>query len=269
MATRVPTITLLTDFGTRDHFVASMKGVIYEINPQVNIIDISHDIAAHDIVEAGFLLRACYSYFPARTVHVVVVDPTVGSTRRPIMVATDNYYFIAPDNGVLSLIYEADQVSTVVEINAEHYRLPEVSNTFHGRDIFAPAAAWLCKGTDILNFGEPIEDYVKMPLPKPKQISEGLIKGNVLHVDRFGNCITNIRREDYEAARAKTPGDTFKVLVAKQEIAGLKKFYSEVQKGELLALFGSTNYLEIAQYQGSAAKTLGVNRGAEVGIQLK
>ena len=269
MAIKIPTITLLTDFGTRDHFVASMKGVIYGINSQVNIVDISHDINAHDIVEAAFLLRASFSFFPARTVHTVIVDPTVGSARKPIAVGTENYYFIAPDNGVLSLIYEVEPVSTVVEISAEHYRLPEVSNTFHGRDIFAPVAAWLSKGTDILNFGDPIEDYVKLSLPKAKQVGDGLIKGNVLHIDRFGNCITNVHRDDYNQAREKAAGETFNVLVAKQEIKGLRQYYSEVQKGELLALFGSTNYLEIAQYQGSAAKTLGVNRGAEIGIQLK
>src|SRR5262249_8954783 len=124
MAIKIPTITLLTDFGTRDHFVASMKGVIYGINSQVNIVDISHDISAHDIVEAAFLLRASFSYFPPRTVHTVIVDPTVGSTRKAIAVGTENYYFIAPDNGVLSLVYEIEPPSTVVEISAEHYRLP-------------------------------------------------------------------------------------------------------------------------------------------------
>jgi S-adenosylmethionine hydrolase len=270
MATpRVPTITLLTDYGTKDHFVASMKAVILSISPQVNIIDITHEIAPHDILEASFVLRSCYSFFPSRTIHVVVVDPTVGSSRKPIVVATDNYYFIAPDNGVLSLLYDVEPVSTVVEIASEHLMLPEISKTFHGRDIFAPAAAWLAKGTDILNFGEVHEDYAKLALPKAKIVGESLLKGTVLHVDRFGNLITNISRDDYNVAREKIPGTAFQVLIAKQEIAGLKEFYAESQKGELLALFGSVNLLEIAQNQGSAAKVLGVGRGAEVAIMMK
>jgi S-adenosyl-L-methionine hydrolase (adenosine-forming) len=266
---KTPIVTLLTDYGTKDHFVASMKAVILSITPQVQIIDITHDVPAHDILEAGFVLRSCFSYFPSRTIHVVVVDPTVGSQRKPIIVATDNYYFVAPDNGVLSLIYDVEPVSTVVEIASEHLMLPEVSKTFHGRDIFAPAAAWLARGTDMLNFGDPIEEYTKITLPKAKMVGDALIKGNVLHVDRFGNLITNISREDFNAAREKVPGNTVKTLIGKQEIVGLKEYYAEVQKGEILALFGSSNLLEISQNQGSAARTLGVSRGAETGLLLK
>ncbi len=154
MAGRIPIITLLTDYGTRDHFVGSMKGVIHSINPQVNVIDISHEVAPQDIIEAAFLIRSCYTYFPPLTIHVVVVDPSVGSSRKPILVSTENHFFVAPDNGVLSLVYEIDPPTSVVEISAEHYLLPEISKTFHGRDIFAPAAAWLSKGTDISNFGD-------------------------------------------------------------------------------------------------------------------
>jgi S-adenosyl-L-methionine hydrolase (adenosine-forming) len=268
-AVRPPIITLLTDFGTKDHFVPAMKAVILSIAPQAQIVDLSHDVPAHDILEAGFILRSCFSYFPSRTIHVVVVDPTVGSSRKPIIVATDNYYFVAPDNGVLSLVYDAEPVSTVVEIGAEHLMLPEVSKTFHGRDIFAPAAAWLARGTDMLNFGDPITEYSKMTLPKAKMVGDSLMKGNVLYVDRFGNLITNISREDFAGAREKVPGTDVKILIAKQEISGLKEYYAEVQKGEMIGVFGSTNFLEIAQNQGSAARTLGVGRGAEVGILLK
>jgi S-adenosylmethionine hydrolase len=266
---RTPIITLLTDYGTKDHFVASMKAVILSISPQVQIVDISHDVPAHDILEAGFVLRSCFSYFPTRTIHVVVVDPTVGSSRKAIIVATDNHYFVAPDNGVLSLIYDAEPVSTVVEIGAEHLMLPEVSKTFHGRDIFAPAAAWLARGTDMLNFGDAITEYTKLALPKAKLTAEGKLKGSVLHVDRFGNLITNISRQDLDGAREKVPGNVFKVTIGKQEIDGLKDYFAEVQKGEMVALFGSTNLLEIAQNQGSASRTLGVARGAEVTVSLK
>jgi S-adenosylmethionine hydrolase len=269
MAVRIPTITLTTDFGTHDHYVASLKGVIYGLNPEVHIVDVTHEVAPQDILEAAFVLRSCYSYFPQRTIHLVVVDPTVGSSRRLLIVATENYYFIAPDNGVLTLIYEAEPVSTVVPITAEHFSLPNVSKTFHARDIMAPAAAWLSKGIDILNFGDPVEDYFKLALPKAKFGGNGVLKGSVIHVDRFGNLITNISRDEYEEARAQAPGSVFKVTVGKQEIDGLREYYSETPKGSLNALFGSANFLEIAQTQGSAAKTLGLARGAEVSIQLR
>lgn len=267
MAPRI--ITLLTDYGVQDHFVASMKAVILSIHPNVHIVDISHDIAAHDILEASFLLRSCYSYFPTRTIHVVVVDPTVGSSRKAIIVGTDDHYFIAPDNGVLSLIYEVEEVRSVVEITAEHLVLPQVSKTFHGRDIFAPAAAWLSKSVDMLNFGDEQTDYVRLTLPRPKMVGDTLLKGAVLHVDRFGNLITNISREDLMIARDKVPGSECKILISKQEIQKISEFYAEGQKGDLVALFGSTNYLEIAQNQGSAAKTLSAGRGTEVGVMLK
>jgi S-adenosyl-L-methionine hydrolase (adenosine-forming) len=269
MAPRIPTITLLSDFGLRDHFVGSMKGVIYSINPQVNIVDISHEVGSQDIVEAAFLIRACYSYFPAATIHVVVVDPSVGSTRKALIMSTENYFFVAPDNGVLSLVYEVEPPTAVVEISAEHYILPQVSKTFHGRDIFAPAAAWLSRGTDIVNFGEPVEHYVRLSLPKSKLIAEGQWKGMVLHVDRFGNLITNFSQGDYLAALEKSPGAKFSVSIGNREIEGLKQYFAEAQKGELIALFGSTNFLEIAQNQGSAAKTLGLNRGAEITVLLR
>lgn len=269
MAAAPRIITLLTDYGTEDHFIASMKAVILSINPNVQIVDVTHNVAAHDILEASFLLRSCYSYFPSRTIHVVVVDPTVGSSRKAILVATPNHYFIAPDNGVLSLIYEIEEVHTVVEVMAEHLMLPEISKTFHGRDIFAPAAAWLSKGVDILNFGDELTDFVKLTLPKPKMVGETLLKGAVLHIDRFGNLITNISREDFQNARDKVQGTSCKILIAKQEIHSISQYYSEGQRGDLMALFGSTNFLEIAQSQGSAAKTLSVGRGTEVGIMLK
>jgi S-adenosyl-L-methionine hydrolase (adenosine-forming) len=215
----------------------------------------------------SFFVRASLIFPPEPS--MLSWDPTVGSERKPIIVATDNHYFIAPDNGVLSLVYEVEPVSSVVEITAEHLMLPEVSKTFHGRDIFAPAAAWLARGTDILNFGDAITEYTRLTLPRPKLIGDSLLKGSVLHVDRFGNLITNISRQDFDSAREKIPGSSFKVVLGKHEIAGLKNFYAEGAKGEIVALFGSTNLLEIAQNQGSASRALSMNRGAEVGILLK
>lgn len=268
MAAKFPSISLLTDFGTRDGYVASMKAVMYGINPEIHVVDITHEIAPQDILEAAFVLRSCFSYFPQRTIHLVVVDPTVGTNRKLLIVSTENHYFIAPDNGVLSLIPDVEEVSTIVEIQEEHFFLQPVSKTFHGRDIMAPSAAWLAKGTDMLNFGPTLENFVRIPLPKPKLLGN-LLKGNVLHVDRFGNMITNITWRDYEDARAKLPGDSIRVLVGKQEINGLKEYYAGGEKGELIGLFGSAGFFEIAQNAGSAARTLGLSRGAEVGLQLK
>lgn len=261
---RIPVITLLSDYGTRDSYIASMKGAICSVNPVAKIIDITHEVKSQDIIEAAFLISVAYKYFPIRTIHVVIVDPTVGSNRRALLVVTDEYYFIAPDNGVLSFIYETGTVGSVYEINATHYYLPEISDTFHGRDIFAPVAAWLSKGIESDKFGEPITDYLKLTLPKPRLIQPKMLKGIVLHIDRFGNIITNITREDLTKAQQEYTTESFRTSLNRNEIAGMKKSYYEGMKGELIALIGSHGYLEIATFQGDAAQNAGANRGNEV-----
>jgi len=191
-------ITLTTDYGVKDAFTASMKGVILKINPQAQIVDITNEISPQDIWEAAFTLRSAYSHFPKGTVHLAVVDPGVGSGRRPIIVVTESFYFVGPDNGLFTLIYQEAERIRVHHITSAHYYLPNPGPTFHGRDIFAPVAGWLAKGIPSGNFGDEITDYVKMNIPVPK-ISQNSIEGHVVHIDRFGNIITNIIYKDIQS----------------------------------------------------------------------
>ena len=264
---RKPIITLITDFGAADHFVGTMKGVIYNINPHVEIVDITHQVAAYDIFDAAFALAQSYRFFPSDTIHLVVVDPGVGTTRRPLLARSMAYKFVAPDNGVLSLIYEREENVQVRHITADHYFLNPVSATFQGRDIFAPVVGWLSKGVEVDKFGEPISDYVKFTSPKPKRVSDNLIKGVVMKIDKFGNILTNLRPEDLPQLFAENP-PSFKIIINEHEITRLNLAYSMGKPGELFAIVGSSGYIEICTNRGSAAKVLNVNRGVEVGVVL-
>lgn len=262
----VPIITLTTDYGTTDHLVATLKGVILGINPEARIVDISHNVAPFDILDGALLIGQAYKHFPPRTVHVVVVDPGVGSERRPILVTAEQFYFVAPDNGVLSLVYEREENVTVRHVTAEHYFLQPVSNTFHGRDVFAPVAAWLSKNWQTQSFGEPITDYVRFALPKPKQIN-GVLKGVVLKVDVFGNLITNFAAEEFP--QLVRDGSPFRLRIGEKEISKLRATYSEAPPNEPFAVVGSSGFLEISINKGSAARTLGASRGAEVTLEIR
>lgn len=263
-----PIITLTTDFGLSDHFVGTMKGVILGIVPEAEIVDISHAVQAFDVLDGALTLAQGYSYFPERTVHMVVVDPGVGTARRPIVATTDRYHFIAPDNGVLSLIYGREERLHVRHVTAEHYFLQPVSNTFHGRDIFAPLAAYVAKGVDPAKFGEEVEDFVRFNAPRPKPVNERQLRGVVLKVDRFGNLVTNITPEDVPALfRAEPPG--FKILVGKREITEIKTAYAQGAPGEVFGILGSMGYLEIAANRGAAAQILGIGKGSDVNIVLE
>ena len=264
---RKPIVTLITDFDTSDHFVGTMKGVILNINPDVEIVDICHKVASYDIFDAAFTLAQSYRFFPSDTIHLVVVDPGVGTSRRPLLVRTMAYKFVAPDNGVLSLIYEREENVEVRHITADHYFLNPVSNTFQGRDIFAPVAGWLSKWVEVDKFGDPITDFTKFTSPKPKRIGENLIKGVTLRVDKFGNITTNITPEDVPQLFAENP-PPFKFLINQQEITRLNLAYSMGKPSEIFAIVGSSGYIEICTNRGSAAKALNVNRGAEVGVML-
>ncbi len=198
-----PIITLTTDYGTNDHLVGTLKGVLLKINPELTIVDITHHVNAYDLLDGALTIGAAYSYFPARTIHMVVVDPGVGTERRPLLVTAQNQYFVAPDNGVLSLVYEREQDNLVVRhANAEHYFLQPISKTFHGRDIFAPVAAWLSKGWQTAAMGDEIEDYQRFVLPRAKEVNGGA-QGVVLRIDTFGNVMTNFRAEDLAGVRTK------------------------------------------------------------------
>jgi S-adenosylmethionine hydrolase len=262
-----PIITLTTDFGTNDHFVGTMKGVILNIVPEAAIVDISHAVQAFDVLDGALTISQAYSYFPPGTVHVVVVDPGVGTARRPIIASSDGFHFVAPDNGVLSLVYAREERIHVRHITSDHYFLQPVSNTFHGRDVFAPVAAYLAKQVDSHKFGDEIEDFVKFSAPKPKAVNENQLRGVVLKVDRFGNLITNITPQDSPTLFADPPG-AFKIAVGKREITDIRKTYSEGAPGEVFGILGSMGFLEIAANRGAAAQVLGVGKGTEVNIVL-
>lgn len=260
-------ITLTTDFGLNDHFVGTMKGVILNIAPEAEIVDICHSVQAFDILDGALALAQSYSYFPPHTVHMVVVDPGVGSARRPILVSSEKYSFVAPDNGVLSLMYAREERLTVRHITSEHYFLQPRSHTFHGRDIFAPVAAYLAKGVDGEKFGAEIRDFVRFHAPKPKPVDAGSVRGVVLKVDRFGNLITNFTPENIPELFGPTARE-FKIVVGKREVSTLRSHYAEGASGEVFAVLGSMGYLEIAANRAPAAQLVGAAKGSEVTIML-
>ena len=260
-----PIITLTTDYGWSDPLVAAMKGVILKINPDARIVDISHSVMPYDLLDGALTIGQAYRYYPSKTVHMVVVDPGVGTHRRPLLVSGDQHYFIAPDNGVLSMVYEKETKVMVRHITAEHYFLTPISNTFHGRDIFAPVAAWLTKNWQSASFGEEVTDYVRFSLPKPRA-SDNTLRGVVLKVDNFGNLITNMTPEDVPYLISQTK--SFKIVVGTREIHKFAQTYSQGVPGELFAILGSSGFLEISVNKGNAARTLGVQRGAEVTVEL-
>jgi S-adenosyl-L-methionine hydrolase (adenosine-forming) len=256
-------ITITTDFGLRDHFVGTMKGVILTINPDVNLLDISHDVASYSVIDGAFTIAQAYSYFPSGTVHLVIVDPGVGGQRRPIVVQAGRHLFVGPDNGVFSFIYEREERITVRHITASHYFLQPVSRTFHGRDIFSPIAAWLTKGIDPANFGDPIGDYRRFAGLNPKMEGENRALGIVLKADKFGNLITNFSIAHFPLF-AQPEAPAFRLDIKGQQLARLHKTYNEGAPGETFAIVGSSGYLEIVCNCGSAARTLNASSGDEI-----
>ena len=267
MANR-PIITLTTDFGLNDHFVGTMRGVILGIVPNAQIVDICHSVQPFDILDGALTIAQAYHYYPAHTVHLVVVDPGVGSARRPILASSEEHNFIAPDNGVLSLMYARESRLSVRHISADHYFLQPLSNTFHGRDIFAPAAAYLAKGVDHEKFGEEITDFVRFNAPKPKAADARTLRGVVLKVDRFGNLITNIIPEDVPWLFQSQP-PAFKIVVGKQEVTSMKMNYAEGVPNEVFGILGSMGYLEIAANRAAAVQLTGAGKGSEVNVVLE
>ena len=241
----LPVITLLTDFGTADYFVGAVKGAILSVNPAAVIADITHEIPPQDIAAGAFTLLAAYKTFPAGTIHVAVVDPGVGSTRRPITVSANDQYFVGPDNGLFTYIYDREPSHRTFHITSDRYFRPSPSPTFHGRDIFAPMAAALSNGVAPGDLGPEITDEVRLPsLETPPRI---------IHIDRFGNCITNITRE-------LMPSET-SLVINGRTISEFRQFYGEADEESLFAIWGSAGFLEISVNGGSAAKVLGAKRG--------
>jgi S-adenosyl-L-methionine hydrolase (adenosine-forming) len=246
-------ITLTTDFGLSDHFVGVMKGVILSIAPQAQMVDLAHGIPAHDILAGALSLEASYNYFPEGTIHVAVVDPGVGSERSAIAVKTERYYFIAPDNGLLDLVLRAEKPQKIVKLTNPKYRLSSVSATFHGRDIFAPAAAHVASGVPLEAMGELTGELTHLPIPAPKRIGEAL-EIHVLCADHFGNLITDLTRSEYD--RWNQEGRKVSISCGKLEIHGVSCTYAQVPQGQALAYFGSGGRLEIAVREGRACDVL-------------
>jgi S-adenosylmethionine hydrolase len=256
-----PVVALLTDFGSRDHYAGTMKGVVLGICPDVTLVDISHDVAAHDVLGGALELAAAYRYFPAGTIFLVVVDPGVGSTRRGIAAESGEFRFVAPDNGVLTAVFDEHAPKRVVELTERKYARPTVSRTFEGRDRFAPAAAWLAKGIDLAAFGRSAGAIQRLEIPRPVH-DDGKIDGEVLRVDRFGNLITNIDRRTFEGLA----GAALDIRIGEHAVSRVVSTYTDASAGEVCALFGSTDHLEISANGASAAEALDLRRGAPVHV---
>jgi S-adenosylmethionine hydrolase len=256
-------ITLLTDFGDRDAFVASMKGVILTINPQATLVDISHHVSPHSIEEAAHLLKSCYRYYPEGTVHVAVVDPGVGSARRPLIAKSGQYFFLAPDNGLLTPILAEDRDMEVREIENTNYRLISPGHTFDGRDLFAPAAAWVAKGEAVSSFGRVINDPVRRSIVEPIWEGQSMV-GQIEHVDRFGNLISNITVKHLQDFQAAVGREDPVICIGAYTINGLVASYSEGRSDAPSALINSCGKLEIFLDRHHAAQGLHIGVGGEV-----
>lgn len=266
----MPIVTLLTDFGTDDEYVGVMKGVILSVNPTARIVDITHAVDPQDILQAAFLIDAAWSYFPKGTVHVTVVDPGVGSRRGIVAVKKEGHIFLAPDNGVLSLVLEANGIEEAVRIENPEFFLHPVSATFHGRDIFAPVSAHLTSGIAMRNLGTDIahRELVRVSMPTPKATRSNEIFGTVISVDRFGNLITNIRQAEVQPLLDRSEGRAPEITIGGKSVTGIQRSFHQAAVGDSLAIIGSRRYLEIAVNCGNAAKFFKAKRGDAVHVRL-
>jgi S-adenosyl-L-methionine hydrolase (adenosine-forming) len=251
-------ITLLTDFGTADYFVGAVKGAILSVNPRAVIVDLTHEIPPQDIAAGAFTLLAAYKTFPTGTIHMAVVDPGVGSTRRPIVVSANEQFFVGPDNGLFTYIYDREPSHRVFHVTAEKYFRPESSSTFHGRDIFAPVAAALSNGLNPRKFGLRINDAVRLAVSlKPEVLENGDVRARIIHIDRFGNCVTNITRDLVKS-------NDVSLLINRKTIKQFRNFYVEDSSNTPFAIWGSAGFLEISVNGASAAEVLRAKRGDAV-----
>jgi len=267
MGTSTRIVTLLTDFGLRDHFVAAMKGVMLSVNPDLNLVDISHLVPPHDVHSGAFILAQAYHCFPAGTIHVVVVDPGVGTARKALAVMAGGHTFVAPDNGILTYVLDREESFTAHEITADHYFRKPVSSTFHGRDIFAPVAAWLTRECTLQQLGPPVRQPVRLKIPVVTRVRDALIQGAILAVDNFGNLITNLTPQDVpiyggDASRS------CKIVAGQREITQFRRTFGEGASGELFVIPGSSGYLEIVMRDRPAAAELRLGPGAPIGVIL-
>jgi S-adenosylmethionine hydrolase len=260
-------IVLLTDFGFRDSYVGVMKGVIRGLSRTVDIIDLSHNIVPQDVAEAAFVLASSYRYFPPGAIFVCVVDPGVGGKRAILYMGAGGQAFLAPDNGLLSVIAEEAGRTDLRKVTAEQYWLKDTSSTFHGRDIFAPVAARLAEGLDPSLLGPEVPHLARLELPSPIRAADGSLRGEIIYIDQFGNLITNIREGMVRRTFGAAP-DHLEARVKRRSVPGLSTTYSDRQEGQLVALIGSSGYLEVAVNKGSAAVALGCEKGDSVALSV-
>lgn len=261
-----PIITLLTDFGHQDPFVGIMKGVILGLCPSAVLVDLCHETVAYDVLTGSFLLQSAVRFFPSGTIHVAVVDPGVGGARRPILAHIDEQFFVAPDNGLLSYPMARGGIRAIHAITSREYFLQPVSASFHGRDVFAPVAGHLARGVPPERFGPEIHDAVRLPIPQPRCEASGALSGQVIRIDRFGNCITNIAREDIDAFVAGTARGV-RVLVNGRNVGGFVQCFGNAGPGGRGAIIGSAGYLELFVERGSLAQQWGIAPGATVRLE--
>ena len=264
-------ITLLTDFGAKDEFVGVMKGVILSINPSAIVVDITHFIDPQNLKQGMYIIPHVYPYFPKGTVHVIVVDPGVGGDRKIIALKKNDHIFIAPDNGILTLLMDDGEVEAVVRVDNTDYFLHPVSNTFHGRDIFAPVSAHLSKGVKMASVGTPVNlsALSRLPVSHPHVSEDGNLTGHIIHVDRFGNLITNIRKHHLRAFPRYENGADVDIHIERTRIHTISDTYGNAAPGEPVAVFGSRGYLEISVNCGNASKRLNVKEGETVSISMR
>ncbi len=276
MSADSPIITITTDFGTEDAYVPAMKGTMLSIAPAARLVDVTHEISPQDVMESAFVLQSTRPYFPSGTIHLVVVDPGVGTERRAVALRQDDHWFVGPDNGLFPLLFDGAAPDAAVELdNPDAWRTPAPTNTFHGRDIFAPAAAHLAAGRALEDVGSPIDELEQLRWAPPATSAEA-VEGRVIHVDHFGNCITNIRRSTLTEALGRDeasvaldslpPVDGY---VGSSRLKGIHPTYGAVAKGDPLLLFGSTGFLEIGVNEGSAAEFLDIRKGDSIQIVFR
>jgi S-adenosyl-L-methionine hydrolase (adenosine-forming) len=258
-----PILTFTTDFGLADHYVGTMKGVVLGICPNAHMVDISHDVRPYSIPDGAYLIAQAYRYFPKKTVHVVVVDPGVGTSRRPILLEAGGQYFIAPDNGVLAMIYSVEKHRIRLISNDRYFRHP-VSRTFHGRDIFSPVAAHVAAGVPPAQIGKSIDDYLRPAFLKPARTGKRTWTGRILRIDRFGNIVTNFHTDDFPGLEQRD----FAMSIGPVQISVLAHNYSECPPGEPFLIFGSYGYLEVSMNQDSAAAKIRCDSGAPAELMI-
>ncbi|MBI2964095.1 MAG: SAM-dependent chlorinase/fluorinase [Deltaproteobacteria bacterium] len=259
-----PVVTLLTDFGERDGFVGIVKGVLFGICPEAHVVDLTHEVVPQDVTGGALVLASAVGYFPRRTIHLAVVDPGVGTSRRPILIDTEDFVLVGPDNGLLSLASDRSAVRRVVHLDRAQYFLASPTRTFHARDVFAPVAAHCARGTDPGEMGSPMDGFQRLSLPRPRRVDDGL-EGQVIHVDRFGNLICNIGPADLGDFRASG----LSISICGVQISEISPHYSSVREGKPLAVWNSWGQLEVAVRNGSAARQLRARSGDRVQVKLR